>query len=434
MLTLFNKLLSWRIVFFATLLTCLLESRPMAIARVAASASEVEVSSFSGGDSLGVSVNVSKDTESLLRQEVIGGAANNTFSSKHHLLYWIIGIFAGVLLILSGFAIHYFCDSWKHAPIGRTWHVEVGYQASRLLSWLFSVKGLFVLLVFAVLWLVTFMITNAVELTNDGSNSVLQLLTVTLTVALSTLIPTMVSRMVSRNQLQDIVEQQFESELQKYKTSLNEIRKDKGHSCRMSAVLLEQWAHSNMKGDNKTIARDYAAWAIGWASSAITQYLLIQQQYENARKHSAFCLNVINKAASDIEGNGQRINIKFSDFQSLVTMHALIKYYNLVLPLQEKAIELRYKDPFQEINQNAIVEWRSNTADFQELFKKVESLLYSQLEEKDKDFVRSGFCSITGMTKEFNDQLDLYVKEIVKTLKKENEDGQSKHKNEQSSN
>ena len=342
-------------------------------------------------------------------------------NQKHNsnCFYWVedicshidtISLFC-VILIVSARLIDYFNEK-KSQSAKKKIPEQIGYDISNLIAWIFSVKGLFALLVCSVIVLVVYMITQAKELSHTDGSDILQLLTVTLTVALSTLIPTLVSRMISKNQIHDLVEQKVDAEIEKYKTSLDEIRKDKGHSCRMSAVMLEQLAHSKIANLDTTY---YAAWSIGWAANAITQYLLILPHYENARKNCAYCLNVINKAGNDIHNSSNTL-VKFSDFQSFITMHALISHYNLILPLQSEAIAMRKDDQFTNDN-NGLVEWKEDTAIYDNIFEKIECWLYEHLDDNDKRAVRSGFCKITGMSKEFNDQLDKYVTDITSKLK-----------------
>ncbi len=351
--------------------------------------------------------------------------------------YWVEDICSRIdtisliclIFIVSALLIYYF-NEFQSKKKGI--FEQIGYDISNLIAWIFSVNGLFALLVCTVIVLVGYMITQAKDLSHSGSSDVLQLLTVTLTVALSTLIPTLVSRMVSRNQVHELVEKKVDGEVEKYKTSLNEIRKDKGHSCRMSATMLEQLAHSNI---NKLDTTYYAAWSIGWAASAIIQYLLILPHYENARKNSAYCLNVINKAGNDIKTDATA-NVKFSDFQSFLTMHALMTHYNLILPLQSEAIAMRSDDSF-ESSKGGVVQWEKQVAAFDDIFIAIESWLYNHLEENDKRAVRPGFCQITGMQKEFNDQLDKYVIDIIEKLNdtketQQNNNRQSKNTNEPS--
>ena len=421
-----------RILFLiVTIMGLLLSTRPL-FASISINTQDPGVQGERAIDTAqGITIATTNNGSSCHETMFLADNETNTplLANKDWRKYLIISI-SLVILVLVIFSLLYYIDRWRKAPIKRNIFVEFGYHANRLIAWLFSVNGLFIILVFAVLWLVYFMVTNASALSNDGGNSVLQLLTVTLTVALSTLIPTLVSRMTSRNQLQEIVDQKIESEIQKYKTSLNEIRKDKGHSCRMSATLLEQWAHSYKESNQTIIATEYAAWSIGWASNAITQYLLIQQQYENARKNSAFCLNIIIKAANDISEEAQNVNVKFSDFQSLITMHALVNYYNLLSLLQSEANKMREKDTLSS-NANGNVIGEASEKNLDATIKELETWFLKHLNPADKASIRVGFCKITGMSKEFNDELDPYISEIIgqyNTSKKQNAEQKSTKK------
>lgn len=207
---------------------------------------------------------------------------------------------------------------------------DAGEGVAKLLSWLFSVNGLFLLLVGSILALVVFILENQELFKSDEVNS-LQLITVVLTLVCSTLIPTMISRIIAKSQLDEIIEGKMENEFEKYRSTLFSIRRDKGHASRMSAVLLEQLAASKDANNDPDLgAKENAAWAVGWASDAIIQYLLIKDNYDNALKNSADCFLVISKAISHLVSSDSLLSgkIKFNDFKTLLTMHSLLQYYN----------------------------------------------------------------------------------------------------------
>lgn len=322
-----------------------------------------------------------------------------------------------IATILFLFLIWYYVDTYWSKGVS-IFH-QAGKDVSHILVWLFSVNGLFVLLISAVIALVVFIIRCG---NIPGNDMQLQLISVTLTITLSALIPTMISRIVTKNQLNEIIEQKLETELEKYKTSLYSIRKDKGHASRMSAVLLEQM--SDLNGDEAKIqtCQNNAAWSIGWASDAIIQYVLIRDVYSNAIKNSAACLNIIYKSAHHIQKDNGLIKseIKPRDLKSLITMHSLILKSGLVDILQEDANRQRQDSNCADGNNNPLLEF----GEWSELIKSIETIekafynkYLKQNNSKPIDF--SNFCTITGMTAEFNDELNSYAVGIIKDILKE---------------
>lgn len=304
---------------------------------------------------------------------------------------------------------------------------QIGLDLGRFISWLFSVNGLFLLLVGAVISVVAFIIKQSGS-TGNNNEYELQLLSITLTVTLSTLIPTMISRIVTKNQLNDIIDQKLDTELLKYKTSLNNIRRDKGHASRMSAVLLEQMADSTGRdAEHIQTCQDNAAWAIGWASDAIIQYVLIRDVYTNALKNSAACINIIYKAAKHIKTEQDKIksNIKLGDLKSLVTMHSLIEQCGLIENLQKESLEQRSQeqDEFSD-SEDCLLPYQK---DFQliDAIQNIEKAFYSRLKEQSgKSINFSNFCTITGMSAEFNEVLNRYAERVIMQMQSNNSSGQ----------
>ena len=314
--------------------------------------------------------------------------------------------------IVCFFLLWYYIDTNVSKGVN-TFH-QTGQNISNLFKWLFSVNGLFVLLIFAVVALVFFIIRRGNDETNDVQ---LQLISVTLTITLSALIPTMISRIVTKNQLNDIIEQKLETELVKYKTSLYSIRKDKGHASRMSAVLLEQM--SDPKGSFVEIqtCQNNAAWSIGWASDAIIQYVLIRDVYSNAIKNSAACLNIIYKSAHHIkcDDTGQIMSeIKPRDLKSLITMHSLILQSGLADIIQEDANQQRLGLDFVDANKSPLLaeaKWQMMIESLEIIEKAFYRKYQNQKNVKPIDF--SNFCAISGMPGDFNEELNAHAKRII---------------------
>lgn len=256
---------------------------------------------------------------------------------------------------------------------------KTGYDITLLFTWLFSADGLFAILTGAILVLIAFFVHN---FSNKNDNQ-LQLAALTLTISLSALIPSLISRIVAKNQLNDIIEEKLEKELNKFKTSLDSIRKDKGHSCRMSAALLYQIAHNSNDNEEK---RTNAIWSIGWAAQAIIQYLLIMDKYPHATKRIEECGNKYIKGANEILSDFKVIHIKNEDLISVITMYALNKHFCLGDTIGEADI------------------------------KKIAEKFYSYRDKK-RD-ISGASCRITGMDDEFNRTLESEADEIIRGFSK----------------
>lgn len=331
--------------------------------------------------------------------------------------YYCADVIYITIIVLGLFLIWYYIDNNKSRGVN-SFH-QVGKDISDLIKWIFSVNGLFVLLICAVIALVGFVIQHKGSNDNDVQ---LQLISVTLTITLSALIPTMISRIVTKNQLNDIIEQKLEAELAKYKSSLYNIRKDKGHASRMSAVLLEQMSESNNTPKDEQTCQNNAAWSIGWASDAIIQYVLIRDDYSNAIKNSAACLNIIYRSAHHIilEDSGKiKSDIKLRDLKSLTTMHSLILQSGIADILQEEANQQRQQEDIISGNESNVLLSHEEFPSMIDSIEIIERAFYQKYMSNPKatPIILSNFCSITGMSAEFNKELNTYAERIIKAMK-----------------
>ena len=350
--------------------------------------------------------------------------------AKGVVLTWVIIIFFGIVTIFCPclseliednierviyilavcivvFLLGYYFEKLHNSSHEGSLFASIGHDLSRILSWLFSVNGLFLLVSLAAIWLV-YLISKPLSGKATVDSNGVQVVTITLTITLSTLIPTLIARIIAKNQLNSIIDQRFEVEMAKFNTSLTNIRRDKGHASRMSAVLLEQMAGSRQIEDQ--LVQDNAAWAIGWAAEAVTQYILVQNKYSNALTNSAFCIILIVKAANHIliEDNSIKSNIKLKDLKSLVTMHALIQKCKCNDSLQELVdIQWNYedKDILKETGRLINIDTTHRTQfTICEILKDIEKAFYKKLDNK--VFDHNGFCDITGMSDDFNKKLN----------------------------
>ncbi len=259
---------------------------------------------------------------------------------------------------------------------------KVGYDITHVFSWIFSANGLLFLIGGVTISFVVFIMTKWNNLTTGGGSDKVQLTAFTLTISLSALIPSLIAKIVAKNQLNDIIDDKLEKELDKFKTSLYNIRKDKGHSCRMSAALLLQNAEI-LKGEEKI---KNATWSIGWASEAIIQYLLIKDKYPHALKRIEECGKYIYRANNILSTSPRISSIKSEYMISILTMYALNKLFC-------------FGDTIGNANINQIAKDFYNYRD------------------KNKDFTSSS-CRITGMGDEFNKKLESEVDTIISSFEK----------------
>lgn len=300
----------------------------------------------------------------------------------------IIAIFI-ILSIIIGFLLFCMYRYYKRKEAVRRHkdiYEKIGYDLTRILSWFFSVEGLLVILIGVIIACLYHVCFCEKEYKN------LELLSFTLNISLATLIPTIISRIIAKNHLNEIIEEKIEKELNNFTSSLYNIRRDKGHSCRMSAVLLYQNA---MERNNRKV--ENAIWSIGWASEAITQYLLIKENYTHAQERCIDCMEIIINSYNIIKKpNGNKeIEIKQRDMISVLTMYSLLKYFCYV-ELVEKAI---YKKSEERI-----------------CVKDIVKTFYSTYKNNCKNKITGHQCRITGMNENFNRNIEAEAEIVINDL------------------
>jgi len=282
-------------------------------------------------------------------------------------------------------------------------HDRIGYDLTRLLSWLFSANGLLSLITCAIVSLIIFVIVKGVG--TGGAES--QLVAITLSVSLATIIPSFISKILAKGEIESIIDEKINKALDNFNTSLYNIRRDKAHASRMSAVLLYQMASQQKetalkenygKEEHFTNAIKNAAWSIGWASDAIIQYLLIKEKYDNAIKRSEELItDYITKSYECIKScrdNSTNPNLKIvrlRDLTSLLTMHALIRYYHV----------------FRNI--------KNDNKDIETILTDIEAVFYDILEFNEEPAAHD--CGITGMNSEFNNEIRSIAEDIILAAK-----------------
>lgn len=322
---------------------------------------------------------------------------------------------AVIITVLSGGVICIWLYYFRKESLKKydSKYEKIGSDLIFLFSWFFSVEGLLLVLVGATVAFIVVVINN---FCNIGSEK-LQLTAFTLNLALCTLIPTLISRMVAKSHLDEIIEKKLEKELNNFKTSLYGIRRDKGHSCRMSAELLYQNAE---KGGN---VRN-AIWSIGWASEAITQYLLIKDDYINAKERVMECLENIYKSYEVI--NGKKNEIKHRDLVSVLTMYSLLNHFCWVEDMERSVREKQRKELLKEMNiTSGRTEPEIETEIEEKIKKKVIPLTniiqYFYDNREDKTKVSGYACRITGMNGRFNKKIESEANNIIRNLESGNE-------------
>ncbi len=326
----------------------------------------------------------------------------------------IISIIIPILIFPITLVWYHYCREEALIKHNNSRYNKIGYDLTQMCSWLFSADALLFILVGAVLTLVVFVIFYVTE--SSSNDNKIELTALTLTITMSTLIPFLISRIVAKSHLNEIIEKKLEAELNNFKTSLYSIRRDKGHSCRMSAELLCQSASAEKKNNV-----DNAIWSIGWASEAITQYLLIRDKYNNAKERITECMESIYKSYMIIKD--QKGSVKHRDIISLLTMYTLLKKYCMLDDIKDSVIEKKKKEYKKVIREEGKVKDKDK---IEEIINKriedeivpIEHILqyfYKNREEKKK--LSGNLCRITGMNDDdFNREVESEAECIIKSL------------------
>lgn len=315
-------------------------------------------------------------------------------------------LFTFLIIIVCILASSYISKVKKNKGDGSVFS-QIGQDVSNLVIKLFSVNGLFVLLVGAVITGVVYIILNS---DNPPSGDQLQWLSLTLTLTLAALIPTLITQTVLKNRINNIVEEKMSDELKKFKLFSTTIRKDKGHSSRIAANLIEQIA--DQKNNEEFIN---AAWSIGWASDAITDYLIIRKDYPKALDFCAECLATIYEAAIEhllLPTEDKPTKYKLRDFKSIVTMHSLVRQMDLFDCLESKA--------FSILNQSKKQPEKYTEHSLESLLFIIEKLYYQSFNSVEKSTISDpDFCWLPDMSAEFNDKLRENAKSVRKQFQNE---------------
>lgn len=256
----------------------------------------------------------------------------------------------------------------------------------RFSLWLVTVDGIFALLTAAI-------VAALAKVTICGDSGKFELQTIAIIVAISALIPSMISKIIAKNQIKEIVDEKFEKELSKFNASLLDIRREKGHSSRMSATLLNQMAGVSTSDKEKL---QNAAWSIGWASDAIIQYLLVMPHYSNALKRCSECIDIIQRDYDIISGDKKSftddIKLHARDLVRLVIMHSLLEL----------------------LGHNDIKGIEYSVVDVPDLLQDIE-VIFSQHIEGGAT-ISSNRCTITGKPEDFNKEIQEKAKTIIENF------------------
>lgn len=253
---------------------------------------------------------------------------------------------------------YYICKKTKGWECGRERQTfKIGEDLSKILSWFFSANGLLFILAITIVSLIVFLMCNFNSLAGSERKGDLQLIAITITISLSAIIPAVISKILARGEIVSIIEDKLNQELKEYDISLYNLRRDKAHASRMSAVFLFQLASQqkelalgkdseSINKDNLQLALKNATWSVGWASVAVSQYILVRDQEPEA---DTLCKELMNEYFSKYENliteclesydNDKEI-FRSRDFTSLVIMHALIKHFRYLKSYEETISKL----------------------------------------------------------------------------------------------
>lgn len=262
-----------------------------------------------------------------------------------------------VVFALSNLIIYYFYKRVRDSKKYQFKCYKIGEDLSKILSWFFSANGLLFILAITIVSLIVFIMCNFDSLAKSEGKGDLQLIAITITISLSAIIPAVISKILARGEIVSIIEDKLKQELKEYDISLYNLRRDKAHASRMSAVFLFQLASQqkelalgkdseSINKDNLQLALKNATWSVGWASVAVSQYILVRDQEPEA---DTLCKELMNEYFSKYENliteclesydNDKEI-FRSRDFTSLVIMHALIKHFRYLKSYEETISKL----------------------------------------------------------------------------------------------
>ena len=239
---------------------------------------------------------------------------------------------------------------------------KIGEDISNILSWFFSANGLLFIIAITIVSLIIFIMCNSAILTKGDGKGELQLMAITITISLSAIIPAVISKILARGEIVSIIEEKLKLELKEYDISLYNLRRDKAHASRMSAVFLFQLASQqkelalgkrkkSININNLQLALKNATWSVGWASVAVSQYILVKDQEPEA---DTLCKELMSEYFSKYEDfitdclppkvektlNTDKEIFRSRDFISLVIMHALINHFRYLKGNEETILKL----------------------------------------------------------------------------------------------
>lgn len=276
----------------------------------------------------------------------------------------LVGI--GLLFLSACSLLYYYFSDDTIKDLG-TLLKKIGQDITHIFSWLFSVNGFLFIILCAIVALVCFFICRFWGICgcNSGNNnSELDLTALTLTIALAAIIPAIITKIVNKSEIESITNEKINERFEQFNATLFAIRKDKAHEGRMSASLLYEFA--NLQEKTATSPEDYklaiknAAWSIGWASTAIGNYLNIKNEYKKSLEfiNELFdiyiipCKNLIQPIIPKINLTNEEKNEYFKqrDLRSIIIMHALIKHYGY--PTGYETVITNLEQFFMENNPN----------------------------------------------------------------------------------
>ena len=331
-------------------------------------------------------------------------------------IYPFISLILTLLIYIVFSIVYFYYYQEKIIKPHRDLFYKVGYDITHLFSWLFSANGLLFLITCTIILLIIFVIIKGKDLGTGES----QFIALTLSITLATIIPSFISKILAKGEIESIIDEKLNKTLDKFNTSLSNIRRDKAHASRMSAVLLCQMAlqqknAADKEPDDEIIEGLYqnaiknAAWSIGWASEAIIQYLLIQETYSNAIERSEELLReyiyeskkCIESCRELLRRGGKQIEfVRFRDLKSLLTMHAIITYYGELKRIKSK-----------EDEKIIIID---NVEDF---LKGIEVIFFQIIDNNEEPVAHD--CGITGMRPKFNKEIEKIAEDIIQAAKNE---------------
>lgn len=332
-----------------------------------------------------ININISIDDNHFIYKFIL---------TKEHKLAAEIALPFFALICLLKYYFRYGQKDKTNNKVKKQLH-KVGNEITRIFFWIFSVNGFLFIILCTIVILLIFFIYSFSDI--EEAKGKLELTALTLTISLAAIIPAVITKVMNKSEIESITEEKLTEKLERFNANLHAIKKDKAHEGRMSASLLYEFAKQQEKNEDYRFAIKNAAWSIGWASTAVGNYLNIKNEYKKSleyvnellEKYIKDSYDLILRCEKKLGNNIDKELLRTRDLRSIIIMHSLTRLYGypdghetLIIKLEELFIKYNPKIGLSSID-----------------------------------------CQIFGMDDEFNKKLKKIADDIITSLNKQKKEG-----------